>query len=93
MQISLMRNGAARGGCTQLARGVASWAALPLWCGSFSREGLRMRTTSHCSVLLQDCHMEAHADYDGPALTWGLTYKKASAAQCCQACKEVRGWL
>lgn len=34
--------------------------------------------------------MEAHADYDGPALTWGLTYKKASAAQCCQACKEVR---
>lgn len=37
--------------------------------------------------------MEAHADYDGPALTWGLTYKKASAAQCCQACKEVRGRL
>lgn len=39
----------------------------------------------------QDCHMEEHADYDGPALTWGLTYKKASAAQCCQACREVRG--
>lgn len=35
--------------------------------------------------------MELHADYDGPALTWGLSFKKASAAQCCQACKEVRG--
>lgn len=34
--------------------------------------------------------MEAHADYDGPALTWGLTFKTASAAQCCQACKDVR---
>lgn len=36
--------------------------------------------------------MEEHADYDGPGLTWGLSFKKASAAQCCQACKEVR-WL
>lgn len=43
------------------------------------------------SPLAQDCHMELNADYDGPSLTWGLTYKKASAAQCCQACKEVRG--
>lgn len=34
--------------------------------------------------------MEEHADYEGPSLTWGLTYKLASAAQCCQACKEVR---
>lgn len=36
----------------------------------------------------EDCYMEEHADYEGPSLTWGLTYKLASAAQCCQACKE-----
>ena len=35
--------------------------------------------------------MEEHADYDGPSITWGLDYKLASAAQCCQACKDVRG--
>ena len=43
--------------------------------------------------LAQDCYMEEHADYDGPAITWGLEYKLASAAQCCQACKDVRGLL
>lgn len=37
--------------------------------------------------------MEQHADYDGAGLTWGLEWKKASAAQCCQACKEVRRTL
>ncbi|KAL4424893.1 hypothetical protein ABPG77_002116 [Micractinium sp. CCAP 211/92] len=37
----------------------------------------------------EDCHMEEHADYDGPALRWGLSHKLASAAQCCQACKEL----
>ncbi|PRW57001.1 hypothetical protein C2E21_4332 [Chlorella sorokiniana] len=40
--------------------------------------------------VAEDCYMEPHADYDGPALTWGLTYKKSSAAQCCQACKEFQ---
>lgn len=34
--------------------------------------------------------VQEHADYDGPALRWGLTFKLASAARCCQACKEVR---
>ncbi|PSC69518.1 hypothetical protein C2E20_7044 [Micractinium conductrix] len=34
-----------------------------------------------------DCFMEEHADYDGPALAWGLTHKLPSAAQCCEACK------
>ena len=37
--------------------------------------------------------MEEHADYDGPSITWGLDYKLASAAQCCQACKDVRARL
>lgn len=36
----------------------------------------------------EDCFMEEHADYAGPALTWGLTYKLPSAAQCCQECKQ-----
>jgi hypothetical protein len=39
----------------------------------------------------QDCFVEEHADYEGPALTWGLTFKLPSAAQCCQACKDVSG--
>lgn len=43
------------------------------------------------SSVPQDCHMEAHADYEGFAITWGLHYYAASAAQCCQRCKEVRG--
>ena len=38
----------------------------------------------------EDCHMEPSADYDGPALSWGLEYKLPSAARCCQACKDVR---
>ncbi|KAL4451841.1 hypothetical protein ABPG75_007503 [Micractinium tetrahymenae] len=33
--------------------------------------------------------LQEHADYDGPALRWGLTHKLASAAQCCQACKKL----
>ncbi|KAL4446686.1 hypothetical protein ABPG77_007930 [Micractinium sp. CCAP 211/92] len=37
----------------------------------------------------EDCHMEAHADYEGFAITWGLHYYVASAAQCCQRCKEL----
>lgn len=40
-------------------------------------------------AALQDCHAEPHADYDGPALSWGITFKRSSAAQCCQECKQV----
>lgn len=42
----------------------------------------------HAILLLQDCHLEENADYDGPALTWGMSFRKASASQCCQACKQ-----
>ena len=27
-------------------------------------------------------------DLDGPAVSWGLTFKLANASACCQACKE-----
>lgn len=37
-----------------------------------------------------DCHAERDADYDGAGLVWGISHKKASAAQCCQACKFLR---
>lgn len=36
----------------------------------------------------EDCHPEQNADYGGEGLSWGLTYKTASAAQCCAACKD-----
>lgn len=41
----------------------------------------------------QDCYPEGNADYGGFALTWGLTYKLPSAAQCCKACKDVSARL
>ena len=35
-----------------------------------------------------ECHAEAHTDYDGLAVRWGLTHHVASAADCCQACLD-----
>lgn len=35
-----------------------------------------------------ECHVEAHTDYDGLAVRWGLTHHVASAADCCQACLD-----
>lgn len=35
-----------------------------------------------------ECHAEAHTDYDGAAVRWGLTHHKESAADCCQACLD-----
>ncbi|XXG80139.1 hypothetical protein AAC387_Pa09g1076 [Persea americana] len=35
-----------------------------------------------------ECHTEAHTDYDGAAVRWGLTHHKESAADCCQACLD-----
>ena len=36
------------------------------------------------------CHAQAHTDYDGPSLTWGLDYKLPTAQACCNACKQRR---
>ena len=36
----------------------------------------------------EDCHVEHNADYGGVGVSWGLNYKKPSAAACCRACKE-----
>jgi hypothetical protein len=36
----------------------------------------------------EDCYAEAHADYDGDAVRWGLGNKASSAAECCQQCKD-----
>ncbi len=36
----------------------------------------------------EDCHVEQNADYGGVGVSWGLNYKKPSAAACCRACKE-----
>ncbi|CAM6050447.1 unnamed protein product [Sphagnum compactum] len=38
--------------------------------------------------LPQECHAEAHTDYDGAAVRWGLTHHVDSAADCCQACLD-----
>ncbi|XP_058089066.1 uncharacterized protein LOC131235973 [Magnolia sinica] len=38
--------------------------------------------------LPPECHAEAHTDYDGAAVRWGLTHHKESAADCCQACLD-----
>eukprot|EP01018_Ginkgo_biloba_P037167 Gb_11013 [translate_table: standard] len=38
--------------------------------------------------LPPECHAEAHTDYDGVAVRWGLTHHKESAADCCQACLD-----
>ena len=34
----------------------------------------------------KECSAEAHTDYDGVAVRWGLTFHVESAADCCQAC-------
>ena len=36
----------------------------------------------------EECHAEQAADYGGIGVSWGLNYKKHSAAACCRACKE-----
>lgn len=37
------------------------------------------------------CHAEAHTDYGGIAVRWGLTHHVESAADCCEAClKQAR---
>lgn len=36
----------------------------------------------------QECNAELHTDYDGAAVRWGLTHRKESAADCCQACLD-----
>lgn len=36
----------------------------------------------------EECHAERSADYGGIGVSWGLNYKKESAAACCQACKD-----
>ncbi|CAK9275588.1 unnamed protein product [Sphagnum jensenii] len=38
--------------------------------------------------LPEECRAEAHTDYDGAAVRWGLTYHVESAADCCQACLD-----
>ena len=43
------------------------------------------------------CHGERHLDLDGPALTWGLSYRVNSSAECCAACQvfedpDPRNW-
>lgn len=35
-----------------------------------------------------ECHAEAHTDYAGAAVRWGLSHHVDSAADCCQACLE-----
>ncbi|XP_024515490.1 uncharacterized protein LOC9640762 isoform X2 [Selaginella moellendorffii] len=37
-------------------------------------------------IVPPECHAEAHTDYDGVAVRWGLTHHTESAADCCQAC-------
>ena len=34
------------------------------------------------------CHAEEQLDFDGPAVSWGLDFKKPSAQECCDACKR-----
>lgn len=33
------------------------------------------------------CHAVESLDLDGPAVSWGLDFKKPSAQECCDACK------
>lgn len=35
-----------------------------------------------------ECHAEAHTDYGGAAVRWGLSHHVDSAADCCQACLD-----
>lgn len=35
-----------------------------------------------------ECHAEAHTDYAGAAVRWGLTHHVESAADCCQVCLD-----
>lgn len=37
--------------------------------------------------LPSHCAAEASADFDGPALVWGMDHRVASAAACCEACR------
>ena len=37
-------------------------------------------------ALPEACHATPNLDLGGPALSWGLTFKTETAAECCQAC-------
>lgn len=39
-------------------------------------------------AIPSECHVEAHTDYSGVAVRWGLTHHVNSAADCCQACLD-----
>ena len=42
-------------------------------------------------IVPDECHAEAHTDYGGVAVRWGLTHHVESAADCCEAClKQAR---
>ena len=34
------------------------------------------------------CNAKEHLDFDGPAVSWGMSFKMDSAAECCKACME-----
>jgi hypothetical protein len=36
------------------------------------------------------CNAKLHLDFDGPAVSWGMSFKLDSAAECCKACMEHR---
>ena len=39
-------------------------------------------------ALPEACHATPNLDLGGPALSWGLTFKTETAAECCQACAD-----
>ncbi|CAM6033312.1 unnamed protein product [Sphagnum compactum] len=57
-----------------------------------NQQGLRHKSRQDGIIpgrpLPEECRAEAHTDYDGAAVRWGLTYHVESAADCCQACLD-----
>jgi len=49
---------------------------------------VRGQPFSEAKAIDSSCNARAHVDLDGPAVSWGLSYKLDSAAECCEACRD-----
>lgn len=67
-------------------QGNAGAAAEPKLITTVDHKGQQVRILD--VPIPADCHAQNHADYAGDGVVWGLGNKKASAADCCQACKD-----
>ena len=68
-------------------QGPASCTQTPL--REICNDGMCHPDNEHCPPVTTDpsCGEHPHSGRDGAVLTWGLSYRTASAQECCDKCK------